>query len=118
MNTTLNEIITNTLKGRSVVVYEYDALFIYVHPKRVSQWYLDNNSDDRRKKHYHLETHWDDLHIRKHIGTIVSVRGNHINYEGSSITMTIEVNGENKHIPFYMEDTMELIDRIKKHSMT
>ena len=116
MNTTLNDIITKTLKGRSVVVYEYDAEFIYADSRRISHWHMDNTDEDRLK-HYQLDTHWKDLQIRKHIGTIVSVSGYYMDYEGTSIGMNVMVNDEEKYISINMEDTMELIDGIKKHSM-
>ena len=124
MNTTLNDIITKTLKGRSVVVYEYDAIYQHIssfsfiadNSRRVSHYHI-NNTDEDRLKHYQLDTHWRDLQIRKHIGTIVDIRGHHMDYEGTSISMVVTVDNENKHFSINMEDTMELIDGIKKHSM-
>jgi hypothetical protein len=111
MNTTLNDIITETLKGRSVVVYEYDALFVYsdnwvTNNRRISHWYINNNEEN--KEPYQLKTHWDDLQIKKHVGTIVSVSGYHMDYEGTSITMVVNVDGNDKHINLHMENTMEL----------
>jgi hypothetical protein len=116
MNTTLNDIITKTLKGRSIVVYEYDAEFIYCDNRRVSHWYL-NNTDEDTLKHYELDTHWKDLQIKKHIGIIVSVTGYYMDYEGTSISMVIKVDDEDKHISINMEDTIELMDGIKQHTM-
>jgi hypothetical protein len=46
--------------------------------------------------------------IKKHVGTIVSVSGYHMDYEGTSITMVVNVDGNNKHINLHMENTMEL----------
>jgi hypothetical protein len=115
MNTTLNDIITKTLRGRSVVVYEYDAEFIYADNRRISHWHI--NDIDENKQHYNIPTHWRDLQVRKHIGTIVSVNGHHMDYEGTSISMVVTVNGNNEHVSINMEDTMELMDGMKKHTM-
>ena len=115
MNTTLNDIITEKLRGRSVVIYEYDALFTFQDERRISHWYIKDS--DEHKQHYQLETHWRDLQIKKHIGTIVSISGYHMDYEGTDITMVVNVDGDNKHIPINMEDTMEIMDGIKKHTM-
>lgn len=104
--TTLNEIITNNLKGRTVVVYEYDALFLYGQERRISHWYVNN--DERYSTPYNTE-YWTDLQIKKHIGTIVSVGGHHMDYEGTSISMTVSVNNEDKHISLIMEEPIELI---------
>jgi hypothetical protein len=111
-NTTLNDLITNTLKGKSVIVYEYDALFVLTNNfvsnnRRISHWYINDNEENRIP--YGLKTHWDDLQIKKHVGTIVSVSGYHMDYEGTSITMVVNVDGSNKHINLHMENTMELV---------
>jgi len=104
--TTLNEVITNALKGKSVIVYEYDALFLYRDERRVSHWHINNNEENSIP--YNTEN-WTDLQIKKHMGTIVSVGGHHEDYEGTSISMNVMVNNENKHISLIMEETMELI---------
>jgi len=104
--TTLNEVITNALKGKSVIVYEYDALFLYRDERRVSHWHINNNEENSIP--YNTEN-WTDLQIKKHMGTIVSVGGHHMDYEGTSISMNVMVNNENKHISLIMEETMELI---------
>ena len=105
MNTTLNDIITETLKGRSVVVYEYDALFCgnVKNKRRISHWFIEKDEEE-----YQNNIFWEDLQIKKHVGTIVSVSGYHMDYEGTSITMVVNVDGDNKHINLHMEDTIEL----------
>jgi hypothetical protein len=104
--TTLNEVITNALKGKSVIVYEYDALFLDGEERRYSHWYI-NNDEENSIPYNHKN--WTDLQIKKHMGTIVSVSGNYMDYERTSISMNVMVNNENKYISLIMEETMELI---------
>ena len=111
MKTTLNDILTEALKGKQIVVYEYDALFIYKDERRISHWYI-NDDDEERLKSYKLNTHWDDLQIKERIGTVVSVSGYHMDYEGTSISMVVNVGGEDKHVTSVkMEDVIQLKDK-------
>ena len=40
-----------------------------------------------------------------------------MDYEGTSISMVVTVNGNNQQVPINMEDTMELMDIMKKRTM-
>jgi hypothetical protein len=103
MTTTLNDTITNTLKGKSIVIYEYDALFIS-QQRRISHWSISINHDFLRPEF------WSDIQIKKHIGIIVSVSGYYMDYEGTSISMVVTINNEDKNIDINMEDKIELIE--------
>lgn len=108
MKTSLNNILTEAIKGKQIVVYEYDALFVYKDERRISHWHI-NNDDEVKLEPYQMKTYWDDLQIRKHIGTVVSVTGYFYDYEGTSISMVVNVNGVNIEVStIKMEDVIEL----------
>lgn len=107
MTTTLNDTITNTLKGKSIVIYEYDSLFLHREERRISHWHINNNEEN--SIHYNHE-YWTDLQIKKHIGTIVSVSGYYMDYEGTSISMVVTINNEDKNVNINMEDKFELLN--------
>ena len=102
--TTLNDTITNTLKGKSIHIYEYDALFIS-QQRRISHWWLNNTNQEFLQPEF-----WSDIQIKKHIGTIVSVSGYYMDYEGTSISMVVTINNEDKNVNINMEDKFELLN--------
>lgn len=104
MTTTLNDTITNTLKGKSIVIYEYDVLFIS-QQRRISYWCINNTNQDFLQPEF-----WSDIQIKKHIGIIVSVSGYYMDYEGTSISMVVTINNEDKNVNINMEDKIELIE--------
>lgn len=102
--TTLNDIITNTLKGKSIHIYEYDALFIS-QQRRISYWCINNTNQEFLQPEF-----WSDIQIKKHIGIIVSVSGYYMDYEGTSISMVVTINNEDKNVNINMEDKFELLN--------
>jgi hypothetical protein len=107
MMTTLNNEITNALKGKSIVIYEYDGLFKgsnISEKRRISHYFINDANKESFQPKY-----WSDVQIKKHTGIIVSVSGYYTGYEGTSISMVVTVNGEGRHVSINMEDTIELV---------
>lgn len=107
MMTTLNDEITNALKGKSIVVYEYDGLFKgsnISQKRRISHYFINDANKESFQPKY-----WSDVQIKKHTGIIVSVSGYYMDYEGTSISMIVTVDGVGRHVSIKMEDTIELV---------
>lgn len=104
MKTTINNILTETLKGKTVTVYEYDTQFIYGN-RRVTHWYTTDTDENR--KLYDVPNYWTDLHVRKHTGIIQSISGYKNEYE--TLTMVTNVNNNDEYLNLTMEDIVEIV---------
>ena len=109
MKETLNEIMTDALKGRMVTLYEYNATMTRTGNNHSN--YFINNIDKEINEQYHgLHTPWNNVTIIKHSVSIIKVKGHYLPHEGTHILLDIKLGDKVLTVDIICEDNIELLD--------